>query len=871
MTARRCFQGKMDSGQVDRRAGTQILDMLDKFEKEYQATLGDAAGARQAALDAAKISKAEALRRIDDVNDAIITQTSLLRGTNSYGQTFGVLTETKGDWGWGNKAPVRLGTRQDKPIIGFALGSFLARDPYEIATWTNVEQIGHLIRGEAQRRFVDGIEYLRAKALGFKGEATRELAVLNALYERSGVPQAAVNVAKAWTETAKYLADGYRGVGGRLGELEEWRLPNPPWDPNKVRARGYDRVADLVRKNVDRDKMIDWATGERMNDMRFEELLHDSIERAFDGYTGKPTGQVRGSRMLANSRDAHRVFQWKSPEAWMEIAKELGTFESPFEAMMHHISGMANDIAMMRMLGRNPESAKRFMLSLIDKEAGRLAETAPPGASAKEIDAAKRRNARLEGDLATERKRFENIWAEVSGENRVPVNLGMAEKFATARYLLSAAQLGSALISSWGDLATVAITARLNGLPIMNVLKSAVQLMGDVKNADIFAAQMGLTFDSLAHAAGVQDKLIGESVRSGLAAKLANANIRLSGLRRWSHMLRTAFATEMAAELARARGAAWGELDDILRERFARYGIGEGDWKLIAAATPWEPRPKAAFLRPADVLEGGTTAHQVAAEKLAHMMNNEMNYALVDRDAFTRAMLLGDTRAGTLKGELWRSATQYRSYPATVVTMHMARAVARGWDGSRLAHGAATFIGMSLFGILAMQAKEIAAGRDPLSLDPTDRKGLLAYGKGILQGGGLGVFGDMLFIDQTRYGNTWASTLAGPLVGAIEKIAGDFVWKNIQLAAKGKETHWLGDAAYTFASMAPGSTLWFSRLAFQRGVLDQLALWTDPRARDHFRRLEETARREFGQRYWWKPGQTAPERSPALEAIFPGR
>jgi hypothetical protein len=870
MTARRCFQGKMDSGTVDRRAGTQILDMLDRFEKEYQATLGDAAGARQAALDAAKISKAMALQKIDDVNDAIITQASILRGTNSWGQAHGQLAGTKGDWGWGNKAPVRLG-RQDKPTIGFALGSFLARDPYEIATWTNVEQIATMVRGEAHRRFVDGIEFLRAKGLGFKVESTRELAVLNALYERSGVPQAASQVAKAWTDTAKYLADQYRAVGGRLGELEEWRLPNPPWDPNKVRGRGYDRVADLVRKNVDRDKMIDWATGERMNDARFEELLHDSIERAFAGYTGEPSGAYRGSRMLANSRDAHRVFVWKSPESWMEIARELGTFESPYEAMMQHISGMANDIAMMRMLGRNPESAKRFMLGLIDKEAGRLAETAPPGASAAEIKAVERRNASREGDLANERKRFENIWAEVSGENRIPVNLAKAERWANVRYWMSSVQLGSALISSWGDLATVAITARINGLPIMPIIGRAVQLIGDVKNADIFAAQMGLTFDSLAHAAGIQDKLIGESVRSGLAAKLANANIRVSGLRRWSHMLRTAFATEMSAELARARGAAWGELDEILRERFARYGIGEGDWKLIAAATPWEPRPKATFLRPADVLEGGTAAHTVAAEKLAHMMNNEMNYALMDRDAFTRAMLLGDTRPGTTRGELWRSATQYRSYPASVVTFHMARAVARGWDGSRLGHGAATFVGMTLFGAMAMQAKEIAQGRDPLSLDPTDRKGLLSWGKAIMQGGGLGVFGDMLFIDQTRYGNTWAGTFAGPLAGAVERIAGDWALRNIQLAAKGKETHWLGDAAYTAASFVPGSSLWFSRLAFQRGVMDQLALWTDPRARDHFRRLEETARREFGQRYWWKPGRTEPERPPALEAIFPGR
>jgi hypothetical protein len=870
MTARKCFEGKIAAGVVGRRAGAQVLDMLDRFEAEYQAKLGDAAGAREAELEMMAIAKATAIRKADDYRDAIIQQVKVLRGVNGFLQVGEELRQAKGDFGFGNKAPVRIG-RQDKPLIGFALGSFLARDPYEIASWSNVEHIGNFIRGEAHRRFADGIEFLRAKALGFRAESTRESEVLSALYGRAGVSAQAKAVAESWLDTAKWLSNQYRAVGGRLGELEDWLLPNPSFDPNKVRSNGVERTKQLIRENVDREKMVDWATGKVMNDTRFEELIHDAAMRGMAGFAPEPSGAYRGSAMLANSRDAHRVFYWKSPESWMKIAEELGTFESPWEAMMMHMQGMSQDIAMMRVLGRNPENTKRFMLGLVEKEAMRLAETAPAGATPEEIRAFKRSNARLEGDLGTERKRFENIWAEVSGENRVPVNLARAERWATTRYWIAATDLGSAIISSFGDLATVAMTARFNALPIMNVIGRAVELMRDVQNADIFAAQMGMTFDSLASVIGVHDRLIGESARSGVAAKLASANIRVSGLRRWSIALRTAFATEMAAELARARAVAWAELTPMLRERFARYGIGEGDWDVIRASTPWEPRENAPFLRPADVMEGGTPAHSLAAEKLSHMMTNEMNYALVDRDAFTRAMMLGDTRPGTISGELWRSATQYRSYPATIVTMHIARMVARGWDGTRLAHGGMTFMGMTLMGALAMQAKEISQGRDPLNLDPTSQKGLQAWGKAIMQGGGLGVFGDMLFIDQTRYGKTWSEMAAGPLAGKVERVLGDFVFRNVQLAAKGKETHWFGDAAYTLGGLVPGSTLWFARLAWQRSVLDQLALWSDDRAPSRFRRLEETARKEFGQHYWWRPGETTPRERPELGAMFGGQ
>src|SRR5262249_38510754 len=157
------------------------------------------------------------IRKADDARDAIVQQVKVLRMFQGYMQVAGQLKETTGDMGWGTKAPVRVGVRQDKPLTGYALGSLLARDPYEIATWTNVEKVSEFIRGEAHRRFADGIEFLRNKALGFKAEITREADVLRALFGEAGASEEAKRVAQAWTDMAKWLSDSYRGVGGRLG------------------------------------------------------------------------------------------------------------------------------------------------------------------------------------------------------------------------------------------------------------------------------------------------------------------------------------------------------------------------------------------------------------------------------------------------------------------------------------------------------------------------------------------------------------------------------------------------------------------------------------------------------------------------------
>jgi hypothetical protein len=45
-------------------------------------------------------------------------------------------------------------------------------------------------------------------------------------------------------------------------------------------------------------------------------------------------------------------------------------------------------------------------------------------------------------------------------------------------------------------------------------------------------------------------------------------------------------------------------------------------------------------------------------------------------------------------------------------------------------------------------------------------------------------------------------------------------------------------------------------------VVDQLQYLTDPDAHKYFREQEKRMRRETGQSYFWRPGETSPERAP---------
>jgi hypothetical protein len=859
MTARQCFTNKVRAGKVSARAGKAMLELIDQFEKEKGVGIDDDPVAlRKSAIQAAIETRARASREADILAGSIVAQANVLRAAKAYEGKVEALRGTRGDFGFGNKAPPTLGKTTQTPL-GFALRSLLARDPWEIASWNNVHALAQSIRAGAHAAFAQALDHLRPKMLGFAAEHAKELDVLRALKDkRTDVHPDAVAAAKSFSDTAESLRQQYVEAGGVLPARKNWGLPNPDMDPAKVRALGRDGFRDLVNQHVDRDDMLDFVTGRRLSDARYADL----VDRAFDTVSSNgvkgvvPEATASGSTMLANSRDVGRFFSWKSAESWMAIAETIGTHQSPFHTMVAHINGMADDIAAMRILGPNPSGTLRFMEGLFDREGKRLAVEAE-NKTGPELAAATRQNNAIENRVRVEKRLTQDLYGEVLGLNRIPVSTTMAKGLADVRHTLSAAQLGSALISSFTDIGTMAMTARMNAMPVMSVIRRALEL-ATTKGSEVHLAQMGMTADAMAHAAGQVDRLMGETIRLGTAAKLSGAVIRASGLQRWTQMLRGAFGLEMQAMLAREQGKAFGALEPELKEALGRYGIAEKDWDVIQGATPHQPRPGAPFLRPQDV------ADREVSEKLARMIHNEMDYAVIERDPVMRAMLVGDTKPGTVSGELRRSVSMYRSFSGSIVTYHVARALARGWDGSRMAHGALTFMAMTALGALSMQAKELNQGRDALSLDPRTAKGLQAWGKAVIQGGGLGVFGDVVFADKTRMDSSWASVLGGPILSGAEDVLGKFLIRNMQLAAQGKPTHFAGDALYAAGRYMPGSSLWYAKLAFNRAVLDQAAQMIDPRARERFRRLEQGAQKDFGQQYWWHPGQAMPSRAPAI-------
>lgn len=864
-----CLRAKIANGSVDAEVGKKLLGWINDYDQQHAEALTASERARMGAVFAAGRMADEADRETRLTLIAIAARKDALDRMATYEASVAALGKQKGDFGFGDKRPVTMGgffglipKKVDTlDARGLGLRSLFARDMHEVLPGPNVHYLARTYREQAHARLAQAIETMRAKRLGLKDETVLDDDLGRALVDGAAdVSEAAQAAARAFRENDAAQVKDFNAAGGDLRPRENY-LPQRH-DRSKVAAVVKDQWMAFITPLLKREAMIDRATGEAMSDARLQGLLsqvYETITR--DGLEDvAPDAAARGGgASLVDRHAAARVLEFRNYDAWQAYNARFGDGASVFETLMQHVNSMARDTATLRLIGPDVASFRRFVQNIYAQERAALSGAADINsapAMAEEI----KRIRKAKSALAKDERYTLALFDEVTGGGERPHDVEMARRMADVRAGLAASQLGGAVITSISDIGTLMMVARVNGLEATAVMRRAIHEI-TTGGSEITAAQAGLVADSLVHSSRVNDAYMGEVLTSGRMMKISGAIIRASGLRRWTAALRNAFGLEMMARLANHAAKPFGDLDDGLRAAFARYGITEADWDVIRATPAWEPRDGARFIRAFDV------ADRQAGERLSQMINTEIDHAVIEGDPHTRALFFGNAPAGTGKGELMRSIAQYKGFPVTWFAMHFGRAFARGWDSQRLTHGALTLAAVWSFGMLSMQMKEIAAGRDPLPMDPSEANGARAWGRALLHSGGLGIYGDLIGQDKTRFGNSWAAALLGPTASLAEDVAGKFALRNIGLMIQGRETHFAGDALWLAGRYMPGSNLWHSKLAFQRTVLDQLQLMADERAPERFRRMEEEARRRWGQEFYWRPGETSAARAPDLAAI----
>jgi uncharacterized damage-inducible protein DinB len=306
----------------------------------------------------------------------------------------------------------------------------------------------------------------------------------------------------------------------------------------------------------------------------------------------------------------------------------------------------------------------------------------------------------------------------------------------------------------------------------------------------------------------------------------------------------TGKAKEVAAKIeAQSR-----EVDEYIQRAQKRQAARER----VIAAIEKDIEPRIAAAR-----QGAR--EQAATRLLAHVLE-ETNMAVIEPGSRERALMHIGAQRGTWKGELVRSVWLFKSFGLSMITRHFARAWNLPTWGGTAAYLTTLAASTTVLGALAVQLNELLNGRDPRNM----KSFKFAYAS-LMKGGGLGMLGDFAFSDTTQYGNSLLATAAGPMAGMFEDVD-NLTRGNLIQAARGDETN----AGAELVRFAKGNipvigSLWYTKAALNHLFIHQLQEWASP---GYLSRMEQRAQREFGQEYWWAPGDVAPDRGPDMGSAW---
>ncbi|RIK92869.1 MAG: hypothetical protein DCC73_11365 [Proteobacteria bacterium] len=723
--------------------------------------------------------------------------------------------------------------------------SVIRLKPRGEAKYSDLEARQGAIVRLAHSKMVEVLATFRRDLLGRVREPAKLDNLVRELKGEVSGDASAKELAHAFSATAEWLRTRYNAAGGRLAKLKNWGLPHNH-DTLAVRKAGFEVWRAEILPRLDVASMIDETTGAPFSPQSLELALRAVYETIVtDGFVKLRPGQA-GGRKLANRRLDHRFLIFKSADDWLAYHNEFGA-GTPFDVMMGHIHGMARDIAALEILGPNPTATLRWLNDTVARQAA--LEDAAGGVTSAMDEA--RKSARA----------VNNMWAVYSGSATVPVDARLARAGAATRAFLVADQLGSAALSAISDLGFQAVTAKFNGLPVAKTLGGYLKLFRPWVTADQkLAVRAGAGAEVWAKVGGAQQRFVGEVNVPEIAARLSDGVLRASGLSLLTETGRQNFALELSGHLGDMAGKKFAELPPPTQRMLARYRLDGDVWDIIRS-TPLHDPDGVAILQAADIAARGDLPGGLAEElatRMLEMVHTETKFTVPSTTLAARTALGGALPRGTFWGEVAQSVAMYKSFGLTLMYTHVARALEQKTMAGKASYAANLMIATTVMGAVAMQLKQIAAGKDPRPMDSDE-----FWAAAMLQGGGIGIFGDFLFSDVNRFGGSLAQTLAGPVVALGDDIRKLMLGNVMQLPGD-DPTNFGRELANFLRRYTPGSSIWYARLAFNRILFDQLQQEIDPGHRDAFRRMEQRARREFEQDYWWRPGEIAPDRAPDL-------
>jgi hypothetical protein len=546
------------------------------------------------------------------------------------------------------------------------------------------------------------------------------------------------------------------------------------------------------------------------------------------------TNSVYGTRNVTNRLNSSRVLHFKDAVARHEYDIMFGE-PSLKDSVTSVISNSARNIALMQVLGTNPQLTLEKILSLLRKKY-------------------KSSDPELNKQLVF--KTFKNEFAELDGSINAIGNNTMAKVGMFIRVLQSTGKLGFAGIASASDLAQYMTATNFQGRGLLTGLGEAMNAL--FKRQDKEAMEiLGVISNSVI--GNMSNKYSSSFDTWGKMGRLQNLFFKYNSLNWWVSSLKSGMTVGLARHYGMLADTVFNSLNIRERNLLKLYSIDEGKWNLLRSIKTLDVENKR-YLTAEGVNELSDEAikkyvgRSLSEREIRNFKKDlELTWRnfLVDQamhgtpeaDASVRAFMNQGFEKGTGKGETIRFIGQFKQFPITIWKKIIGRELnSYGPDDSKFStvSGLTSMIILgTMFGYIAMSAKDMLKGRTPR--DPTNPSTIL---EALSQGGGLGIYGDFLINEiQNEYGNNVFETLLGPTASDLNKLR-DIVMNLNDPAKAGKKFVQFAE------NNVPFLNLYYTKAAYDYLIGYQIKEFLDP---GFFERMRQRHEEKRGQSYFLKP------------------
>lgn len=752
-------------------------------------------------------------------------------------------------------------TWKDRPDIGLE-AMLVGRNDARTGSRRSVSTEAAQLRG----KYESGINYDfdQAGLVKFIASGSNDREIAEAMWkigrgeEPKGMTKESVSAAQIiskWQETSRLDANR---AGAWIRKLPGY-IVRQSHDILKIRAAGFEAWRDAILPKLDE------ATFDGVKD-RNEYLrnVYNGLASGVHLSSEKPDWMngFRGSQNVAKRASQERSLHFKDGGSWFDYNQQFGT-GSLREAIFGGLHSSARNTGMMRILGTNPENMFKYLTDTISKD---IEQQHNPAALA---------------DFASKvRKLNKNTLPQVNGSVNIPGSVGLANKSAIVRAWLRLSQLGGAVISSFNDVPVSATEMRYQGQNFMSAMTKAMtgrfSRFTSPERKQILNS-IGVYSDSMTQE--IVRRISGDDTVTGKMGRAQQIFFKYNLMNFWTESGRNSNALMISNWLAENAKSPHSALPEDLRRVLDLHSIGEREWDIFRNMEMDESEGRrfmtSSSVRgvPDDVISHYVESQGIkptdraisdARERLEGQLRgyvlDRLNIAMSDPGDRTQALMKQGTHPGTIEGEAFRFAGQYKSFTASFMQNVMGREVfGRGYTpaglgesktasmtNALLRNGKGAFVGTAnlfvwatLFGYMSMQAKLMLKGQSPR---PADAKTFLAAAS---QGGGLGILGDFMFGEVNRMGAGPVTSLMGPAASNADSII-----TMLQNTTRGDAK--LGDWYRTALDNTPFLNVFWLRTAMNGLILNRIQDALDPGSLE---RYQQRVEREQGNTFLIPPSQ----------------